>query len=517
MGLEQGLAGVVQSWPHHLIDELLLQLLGRLLLPSELWLIRFWFFLSGRGDSNSSTHEGISKPAAANDRWHSRTAWKHGTRLSAKPATMNPAMCGWRCPIMRRKSAQLDLCAATWTRTALARPRPLLRARGWRTRGRLEELFASQGSGANMTKHNHRGGQQTLAFVLVALISNRNWLLWKQTSRGDGTPPVGHLPTGSSGKESAVLGICFQESRRRKQAARWNSQNLQPLLLNWKQKFTSPHHSVRFHAILVQSISLKHCIAFACSELFFLISSLSARIVMPNSRRWQQSGARRGWKVYEELQQQAWFRVLQGRRPVCSVAASPCPAARAFCGSCFEASASPVSSCEPDAGSVRGKFEGGQDRAVHDSPRPQDPAKQAEDCQAYCTRAARRLEKARAAVVAGQGTVVRFEAELQEGLQRLEDLKAAAVPTNRPPVDLAPTMSGEQAEEVKLLRTAVMELTRERDSLRSRVPPTAPVDDPSNILAVVPVQPGGSSGVMGTLINEADSDLRRMQGRFTPY
>ena len=36
---------------------------------------------------------------------------------------------------------------------------------------------------------------------------------------------------------------------------------------------------------------------------------------MPNSRRWQQSGARRGWAVHEDLQQEAWLRVLQGRRP----------------------------------------------------------------------------------------------------------------------------------------------------------------------------------------------------------
>ena len=55
--------------------------------------------------------------------------------------------------------------------------------------------------------------------------------------------------------------------------------------------------------------------------------------------------------------------------------------------------------------------------------------------------AARRLEKARAAVVA-QEAVVRFEAELQEGLQRLEDLKAATVPTYRPPVDPASTTYG---------------------------------------------------------------------------
>ena len=109
------------------------------------------------------------------------------------------------------------------------------------------------------------------------------------------------------------------------------------------------------------------------------------------------------------------------------------------------------------------------------------PAKQAEDCQACCTWAARRLEKAHAAVVAAQEMVVRFEAELQEGLQRLEDLKAAALPTNRPPLDPAPTMSGDQAEEVKLLRTVVMELIWERDS----------VDDPSKILAVCQSSPEG--------------------------
>ena len=36
---------------------------------------------------------------------------------------------------------------------------------------------------------------------------------------------------------------------------------------------------------------------------------------MPNSRRWQQSEASRGWAVHEDLQQEAWLRVLQGRRP----------------------------------------------------------------------------------------------------------------------------------------------------------------------------------------------------------
>ena len=39
---------------------------------------------------------------------------------------------------------------------------------------------------------------------------------------------------------------------------------------------------------------------------------------MPNARRWQQSGARRGWSIHEELQQQAWLRPAppqQSHRP----------------------------------------------------------------------------------------------------------------------------------------------------------------------------------------------------------
>ena len=43
--------------------------------------------------------------------------------------------------------------------------------------------------------------------------------------------------------------------------------------------------------------------------------SVQSRSVMPNSRRWQQSGNRRGWTTHEDIQHQAWLRVLQGRRP----------------------------------------------------------------------------------------------------------------------------------------------------------------------------------------------------------
>ena len=149
------------------------------------------------------------------------------------------------------------------------------------------------------------------------------------------------------------------------------------------------------------------------------------------------------------------------------------------------------------------------------------PAQQVEDCQGYCTRATRRLEKARAAVVAAQEAVVRFEAELQEGLRRLEELKAAvSVPTS-PPVNVVPsTLPSDHTAEVNLLRATVEELTRERDNLRARVPPQESVAaEPSQtVLAVVPVptEPRERSEVMATLIEEADTDLRR-QGRFTPY
>ena len=111
---------------------------------------------------------------------------------------------------------------------------------------------------------------------------------------------------------------------------------------------------------------------------------------------------------------------------------------------------------------------------------------------AYCTRAARRLEKARAAEA-----VVRLEAELQEGLQAGRTQGGRSFNKSSTSGSRADHVR-RPAEEVNLSRTAVMEFTRERDSLRSRVPPTVVVDDSS---PVVPTQPGGSSGIMDTLID----------------
>ena len=122
-------------------------------------------------------------------------------------------------------------------------------------------------------------------------------------------------------------------------------------------------------------------------------------------------------------------------------------------------------------------------------------------------------------MVAAQEAVVRFEAELQEGLQRLEELKAAAIVPTIPPVNVVPsTLPSDHAAEVNLLRATVEELTRERDSLRARVPPQQPVAaEPSQtVLAVVPTEPRGPSEVVATFIEEAGTDLRR-QGRFTPH
>ena len=212
-------------------------------------------------------------------------------------------------------------------------------------------------------------------------------------------------------------------------------------------------------------------------------------------------------KVHKELQQQAWLRVFQGCRPpsvqwprasaqqperfVGRISnPAPSPSIRVNPTQAASEASSKVARIErcmalldPEDTTELKSLQASLDKARAQTVLPH-PAKQVEDCQAFCTPAARRLEKACAAVVAAQETVVRFEAELQEGLQRLEDLKAATVPTNRPPVDLASTISRDQAEEVCLLRGAVMELTRERDSLRSRVPPTAPVEDPSNTLSM---------------------------------
>ena len=65
-------------------------------------------------------------------------------------------------------------------------------------------------------------------------------------------------------------------------------------------------------------------------------------------------------------------------------------------------------------------------------------------------------------MVGAQEAVVRFEAELQEGLQRLEELKAAAIVPAIPPVNVAPsTLPSDHAAEVNLLRATVEELTRE--------------------------------------------------------
>ena len=61
--------------------------------------------------------------------------------------------------------------------------------------------------------------------------------------------------------------------------------------------------------------------------------SVQSRFVMPNSRRWQQSGNRRGWSTHEDLQHQAWLRVLQGRRSPSVVATSRSSAVSSVCSS----------------------------------------------------------------------------------------------------------------------------------------------------------------------------------------
>ena len=145
------------------------------------------------------------------------------------------------------------------------------------------------------------------------------------------------------------------------------------------------------------------------------------------------------------------------------------------------------------------------------------PAQQVEDCQQYCARAKRRLERAQEAAKVAQEAVGRFEVELQEGLRRLEELRVAAAP---PPVpqgtaeEVPPTIPAEFVAEVNQLRGAVQELTRERDSLRAGI--SREGQPTQTMLAMVPAEARDPSHLMATLIEEADTDLRS-QGRFAPY
>ena len=105
-------------------------------------------------------------------------------------------------------------------------------------------------------------------------------------------------------------------------------------------------------------------------------------------------------------------------------------------------------------------------------------------------------------MVAAQEAVVRFEAELQEELQRLTELKAAAIVPTIPPVNVVPSiLPSDHATEVNLLRATVEELTRERDNLRACSATTA-AEPSETVLAVVPTEPRGPSEVMATLIEE---------------
>ena len=94
-----------------------------------------------------------------------------------------------------------------------------------------------------------------------------------------------------------------------------------------------------------------------------------------------------------------------------------------------------------------------------------------------------------------------------------EDLRAAAapLPVNPGTVDPPPTM----VAEVSQLRAAVQALTRERDDLRAnRLAEGQPTQ---TVLALGSPENRNASNVMVTLIEEADTDLRRSQERFAPY
>ena len=73
----------------------------------------------------------------------------------------------------------------------------------------------------------------------------------------------------------------------------------------------------------------------------------------------------------------------------------------------------------------------------------------------------------------------------------------------------------ELVAEVNHLRAAVQELTRERDSLRAGI--SGEGQPTQTVLAVVPAETRNPADMMATVIEEADTDLRRSQGRVAPY
>ena len=80
------------------------------------------------------------------------------------------------------------------------------------------------------TKHCHRGGQQILAFVLVAHISTRH-IKRRKCAASQVTHP----------RDPLFSGFALHEVNDGSKLPDGNFQNLQPLFLNWKQKVTSQH------------------------------------------------------------------------------------------------------------------------------------------------------------------------------------------------------------------------------------------------------------------------------------
>ena len=157
-----------------------------------------------------------------------------------------------------------------------------------------------------------------------------------------------------------------------------------------------------------------------------------------------------------------------------------------------------------------------------------------DSCRAFVERAKKRLAGAEEAVTKALSLKSAMEAELEQGLARLQSLReeAAAQPSTTipDPMELPddevsrlrarvaelesaqraevptelPTNTATAAEEVNRLRATVEELRRERISWMSEVARRTDVSR------------GGESTRMATLIDQADEELRAT-GRFQPY
>ena len=123
LGPHQSSSWIIQRWPHLVVNECSACFTACRCQPTFGWLGSGSTSTTG-GDSDSSNHGGICRPASASDLLHSWTDLKQGAVPCWRWVIINSATSGCRCLTILKQSAQLAQCAALRVRLALVRPNP---------------------------------------------------------------------------------------------------------------------------------------------------------------------------------------------------------------------------------------------------------------------------------------------------------------------------------------------------------------------------------------------------------